>query len=336
MKLEAPETRALVRLLNEWNPALTVDTHTTNGSHHRYTLTYDGPKNPAGDRGLIDFSRTELFPAVTAAFRQGTGRDAYFYGNFESNHTRWDHLPQHSPLRHDVYRPAWSAVRPDRSVQLCPVRRPDLGDPRLLPRDHRVRRHPPRRDPRPARGRAPGHDRGLAPGGRDPRPAPRSARPGGDSRVRRADRETARAVATGVPRDYPCAVEGDFEPTVHREATDHLLHPPRPAPGDRVASGPRDQPDPTGSRRAPGRHDRPGRRPDSLGAPGREAPPGRDHRDHRADRAARTSPPGPGSSRHRRRSGIWPSTSSNPARMTAWRPGTSSTIPWRRVRTSRS
>ena len=50
MKLDAPETRALVRFLNAWDPALTIDTHTTNGSHHRYTITYEGPKNPAGDR----------------------------------------------------------------------------------------------------------------------------------------------------------------------------------------------------------------------------------------------------------------------------------------------
>ena len=37
IKLEAPETRALVRFLNEWNPHLFIDTHTTDGSYHRYT-----------------------------------------------------------------------------------------------------------------------------------------------------------------------------------------------------------------------------------------------------------------------------------------------------------
>ena len=49
-------TRALVRAFNRWDPHLWIDTHTTNGSHHRYTLTYEGPKNPAGDRRLIGFA----------------------------------------------------------------------------------------------------------------------------------------------------------------------------------------------------------------------------------------------------------------------------------------
>ena len=105
MKLEAPETRALVRLLTAWDPALTVDTHTTNGSHHRYTLTYDGPKNPAGDARIIAFERTDLFPALTAAFKARSGRDAFFYGNFvpdpartflngqELDFTRWSTYP---------------------------------------------------------------------------------------------------------------------------------------------------------------------------------------------------------------------------------------------------
>src|SRR5690606_9355375 len=40
VKLESPEVRALVRFMNEWDPAVVLDAHTTNGSFHRYTLTY--------------------------------------------------------------------------------------------------------------------------------------------------------------------------------------------------------------------------------------------------------------------------------------------------------
>ena len=39
IKLESPEARSLVRFFTEWDPHITIDTHTTNGSHHRYTLT---------------------------------------------------------------------------------------------------------------------------------------------------------------------------------------------------------------------------------------------------------------------------------------------------------
>ena len=93
MKLEAPETRALVRFLNEWNPALVVDTHATNGSFHRYTITYEGPKNPAGDRRVIDFARASFFPEVTRRFEAQTGLRAFFYGNFSADHTAWTSFP---------------------------------------------------------------------------------------------------------------------------------------------------------------------------------------------------------------------------------------------------
>src|SRR5262249_42546069 len=57
IKLESPGVRALVPSLNQWTPAVVVDTHTTNGSLHRYTLTYDGPRNPAADPALIETVR---------------------------------------------------------------------------------------------------------------------------------------------------------------------------------------------------------------------------------------------------------------------------------------
>src|SRR5207244_5072634 len=54
VKLESPEVRALVRALNRWDPAVFVDCHTTNGSYHRYTMTYEGGRCPAGDANLIN------------------------------------------------------------------------------------------------------------------------------------------------------------------------------------------------------------------------------------------------------------------------------------------
>lgn len=93
VKLEAPETRALTRLLTEWDPHLTVDTHTTNGSHHRYLMTYMGPRHPAGDPEIIAFSRDTLLPAIDARFEDQTDWDAFFYGNFSDKHTRWTTYP---------------------------------------------------------------------------------------------------------------------------------------------------------------------------------------------------------------------------------------------------
>jgi dipeptidyl aminopeptidase/acylaminoacyl peptidase len=93
VKLEAPETRGLVRFLNDWNPHLFIDTHATNGSRHRYTITYEGPKNPAGDPAIIGFMRRTFFPEVGQAFERRTGLKAFTYGNFNRDRTEWTSYP---------------------------------------------------------------------------------------------------------------------------------------------------------------------------------------------------------------------------------------------------
>jgi hypothetical protein len=93
IKLDAPETRALVRFFSEWNPHLFIDTHTTNGSLHRHTITFGGPKNPAGDPGVIAYMRNTFFPQLSIQFEQLTGIRCFYYGNFEGGHKRWTTYP---------------------------------------------------------------------------------------------------------------------------------------------------------------------------------------------------------------------------------------------------
>ena len=93
IKLDAPETRALVRTLTTWDPKVIVDTHTTNGSHHRYLLTYQGPKHPAGDTDVLTYVRDTMLPAIDASFEARTGNDMFFYGNFADQHTKWTTYP---------------------------------------------------------------------------------------------------------------------------------------------------------------------------------------------------------------------------------------------------
>jgi dipeptidyl aminopeptidase/acylaminoacyl peptidase len=82
VKLESPEVRALVRFLNQWDPAVFIDCHTTNGSYHRYTLTYEGGGCPAGDGKLVALVRDEMLPDLTKRLEKSTGYKSYFYGNF--------------------------------------------------------------------------------------------------------------------------------------------------------------------------------------------------------------------------------------------------------------
>jgi dipeptidyl aminopeptidase/acylaminoacyl peptidase len=93
VKLESPEVRALVRLLNRWDPALVVDTHTTNGSRHRYTLTYDGPRNPADDPAVRALAHDGLLPGAARRLEKATGFASYYYGNFELGHAEWTTYP---------------------------------------------------------------------------------------------------------------------------------------------------------------------------------------------------------------------------------------------------
>lgn len=84
MRQEAPEMRLLqTRVMHSWNPHLTIDCHATNGSIHRYALTYDVPHTALSGRAEpIAYMREHLLPAVTEAVKRTEGKDTFWYGNF--------------------------------------------------------------------------------------------------------------------------------------------------------------------------------------------------------------------------------------------------------------
>ncbi len=82
MKLDAPESRSLVRLYARYDPQVALDLHTTNGSRHAYYLTYAPPYHPATDAGIDALLRNEWLPAITKAVKQKYDWDFYYYGNF--------------------------------------------------------------------------------------------------------------------------------------------------------------------------------------------------------------------------------------------------------------
>jgi dipeptidyl-peptidase-4 len=93
IKLESPEVRALVRFFNQWDPAIFIDCHTTNGSRHNHTITYDGPRHPASDAGLIDFTRDIMLPDLAVRLKKHSGYLANFYGDFDNTKTLWKTYP---------------------------------------------------------------------------------------------------------------------------------------------------------------------------------------------------------------------------------------------------
>ena len=81
MKLDSPEARSVARLLNEYDPQVAVDLHTTNGTRHAYHLTYSPPLHPNTPAEIDDFLRERLLPHVTAQVREKHGWEYYYYGN---------------------------------------------------------------------------------------------------------------------------------------------------------------------------------------------------------------------------------------------------------------
>lgn len=103
VKLESPEGAALIRAFNDWDPHLFIDCHVTNGSFHRYLISYAGPKAPAGDPALNAYSRDSFLPALDLMFEAATPHNAFWYGSFEgafsdglrsvNAHSRWETFP---------------------------------------------------------------------------------------------------------------------------------------------------------------------------------------------------------------------------------------------------
>jgi len=84
MRQDASEMRLLQsRVCQPWNPHLTIDCHATNGSIHRFAMTYDVPHTiESGRREPIDYMRTRMMPAVRDAVKRKDGFDSFWYGNF--------------------------------------------------------------------------------------------------------------------------------------------------------------------------------------------------------------------------------------------------------------
>jgi hypothetical protein len=84
MRQGALEMQCLqTRVCQPWKPHLTVDCHSTNGSVHRFDLTFDVPHTIASGRAEpIIYMRERLLPAVRREVRGQWGHETGWYGNF--------------------------------------------------------------------------------------------------------------------------------------------------------------------------------------------------------------------------------------------------------------
>ena len=83
MKVESPEITGVIKqILNRWDPAITVDCHTTNGSFHEEPVTFTWMMNPNGNRSLINYMRDKMMPAVHDTLWDKYNVENVFYGEF--------------------------------------------------------------------------------------------------------------------------------------------------------------------------------------------------------------------------------------------------------------
>lgn len=81
IKQDAPETRASLAFVREWDPDVWMDLHTTNGSYHGYNLTWSPGLNPNHTAANAWVQDTVLEQIRARLKRQGV--QTFPYGNFE-------------------------------------------------------------------------------------------------------------------------------------------------------------------------------------------------------------------------------------------------------------
>ncbi len=81
MKLDSPEARSLAAMMTAYDPQVSVDLHTTNGSYHAYQITYSPPLHPGTDAALVGLLRDEALPRMTRRIHDKDGWNFYYYGN---------------------------------------------------------------------------------------------------------------------------------------------------------------------------------------------------------------------------------------------------------------
>ena len=85
VKMEAPETKAMINsVLNLWDPQLTVDLHTTNGTWHGYSLTWAPGYLSSGESGPYNYLNEVMLPLITKNAKEKYDLDMGPFGDFST------------------------------------------------------------------------------------------------------------------------------------------------------------------------------------------------------------------------------------------------------------
>jgi len=84
MKADTPETRAWLRLWNQWQPDLFIDCHVTDGADYRCNITYHHEHHSGIDAGVLAWER-EVFGGKVAPATEAAGNVISWYLEFIDN-----------------------------------------------------------------------------------------------------------------------------------------------------------------------------------------------------------------------------------------------------------
>lgn len=84
MKADAPETRAWLRLWNEWQPHLFIDCHVTDGADYRCNITYHHEHHAGVDDAIVAWER-DVFGGRVAPATEAAGNVISWYLEFIDN-----------------------------------------------------------------------------------------------------------------------------------------------------------------------------------------------------------------------------------------------------------
>ena len=70
-KCDSENARSFSKIFTEWNPDVFLDTHTTNGSDHQYSITLIQPSPALYPSGMEKYIRNEMVPALYNGMKKG-------------------------------------------------------------------------------------------------------------------------------------------------------------------------------------------------------------------------------------------------------------------------
>lgn len=88
-KLDSIEGRAVVCIMNKWDPVIFIDAHATNGSFMRHPITYNWGLHPNTDADLMAYNRGRFSDIAlgSQSYLRSKGKVAVPYGNFGLNYS---------------------------------------------------------------------------------------------------------------------------------------------------------------------------------------------------------------------------------------------------------